>query len=84
MAKDVVENAKSIGIRAELDDSNESVAKKIAEAEKMKVPYTIVIGEKEVQSSQVEPRTRADLPPAKPASIEDFLGQVADHAKTRR
>ena len=83
MAQSVVEKAYSMGIRAELDDSNESVAKKIHEAEAMKVPYTIVIGEKEVQSGQVEPRTRADLPDAKPASVEDFLHQVADHAKAR-
>jgi threonyl-tRNA synthetase len=84
MAKDVVEKAKGLGIRAELDDSNESVAKKVAEAEKMKVPYVIVVGEKEVQSGQIEPRVRADLPPAKAASIDEFLRQVADHAQARR
>ena len=84
MAQSVVEKAYSMGIRVELDDSNESVAKKIHEAEAMKVPYMLVIGEKEVQSGQVEPRTRADLPPAKPAAVDDFLSQIFKDAKARR
>lgn len=83
MAKSVVENAKALGIRAELDDSNESVGKKVAEAEAMKVPYTIVIGEKEVSSGQIEPRTRADLPAAQSASFDDFLHQVANQVSKR-
>ena len=36
------------GIRTELDDSNEKVGKKIRESATMKVPWTIVIGQKEV------------------------------------
>jgi threonyl-tRNA synthetase len=36
------------GVRAELDDSNEKVGKKIRDAATMKVPWTIVIGQKEV------------------------------------
>src|SRR3989338_1588288 len=42
LAKDVVKKEKELGIRAELDDSNETLGKKIRETEVMKVPYTIV------------------------------------------
>lgn len=83
MADNVVKSAKEMGIRVELDDSSESVAKKVAGAEAMKVPYTIVIGPKEAESGQVEPRTRADLPPAQPTSYEEFLRQLADQASKR-
>ena len=84
MAKDVVENAKVLGIRAELDDSNESVAKKVAEAEKMKVPYTVVIGEKEVHSGRVTPRHRSDLPELPELTVNELLERLSQDAKSRR
>ncbi|HVE80782.1 MAG TPA: threonine--tRNA ligase [Candidatus Dormibacteraeota bacterium] len=52
---------KAAGIRTELDVSNESVSKKIRGASLAKVPYTIVVGDKEVASGKVAPRVRADL-----------------------
>lgn len=85
LAKNVVEKAKDFGIRAGLDDSNQSVSKKIREAEVMKVPYTLIIGQKEVESNQVVPRLRADLglQADKPEHIDEFLGRVAEESKTR-
>lgn len=83
-AKAVVAAARELGLRAELDDSNESVGKKIHASEAMKVPYTIVIGRKEVESGNVTPRLRSDLKfETKESSIEDFLAMVADQAKSR-
>ncbi len=85
LAKDVVEKAKSLNLRAGLDDSNESVGKKIREAETMKVPYTVVIGEKEVKSGQVTPRLRHDLgeSPTSAMALDDFLQKLAEAAKKR-
>lgn len=86
LAADVVKNAKDLGIRVELDDSNESVGKKILEAEKMKVPYTVVIGKKEVESGEITPRNRTDLGKGKKEEtlkIEDFLQTVAEEAASR-
>lgn len=83
-AKEVVARAREQGLRAELDDSNESVGKKIHNAETMKVPYTLVIGGKEVESGNVTPRLRSDLKhEAKECSIEGFLTSVAEQAKNR-
>ncbi|MBI4033540.1 threonine--tRNA ligase [Candidatus Saccharibacteria bacterium] len=84
MAKGVVKKAKEMGLRAELDDANETVAKKVLEAEQMKVPYTVVIGEKEVQSGHVTPRHRADLPELVESSIDEFLQKLAEGVKSRR
>ncbi|MEX1059315.1 MAG: threonine--tRNA ligase, partial [Candidatus Saccharimonadales bacterium] len=84
MAKNVVKKSKEHGLRAELDDSNETVAKKILEAEKMKVPYMVVIGEKEVQSNNVAPRHRSDLPELPESTIDELLERLARDAKSRR
>lgn len=84
-AKSIVKTANAYGVRATLDDSNESVGKKIRDAEIMKVPYTVVVGGKEVESNQFIPRVRSDLAPVEgeSLSIEDFLRTVAEKAKKR-
>lgn len=83
-AKEIVAAARELGLRSELDDSNESVGKKIHNAEAMKVPYTLVIGGKEVESGKVTPRVRSDLKfEAKESSIEDFLASVVEQSKSR-
>ena len=43
-------------IRAELDDRNEKIGKKIRDTELMKVPYMFVIGEKEIAEESVSVR----------------------------
>lgn len=48
------------GIRAEIDSSNESVGKKIRRVSQQKIPYSVVIGEKEVASGQLAVRSRQD------------------------
>ena len=84
LAKDIATKAKEQGLRAELDDSNESVGKKIHDAETMKVPYTVVIGPKEAGGGQLSPRHRADLPELPTSSVNDLLKTLADHAQSRR
>ncbi|MCL1876704.1 threonine--tRNA ligase [Candidatus Saccharibacteria bacterium] len=61
LATKVMNFAKENGVRATLDDSNNSVGKKIRSAEIMKVPYSIVIGDKEAESSLLPLRVRSDL-----------------------
>lgn len=47
------------GFRAAIDASSESVGKKIRSAGVAKVPYTVVIGDKEIESGQISPRVRS-------------------------
>jgi threonyl-tRNA synthetase len=49
------------GIRAKLDGSNNSVGKKIRNAEIYQLPYTVVVGEKEVTSGELPVRIRSDI-----------------------
>ncbi len=85
-ADSVLLQAKELGLRVTVDNSNESVGKKIRAAEVAKVPYTIVIGEKEMESSQVMPRIRKDIEVEsdhQPLSFENFFKTVAHEAKSR-
>ena len=79
--------ASELGLRAEVDNSNESVGKKIRAAEVAKVPYTVVIGEKEIASGSLMPRVRQDMTvnegAGEPIGTEQFLKTVANEAKTR-
>lgn len=59
-ALQVKEKLISAGVRAEIDATNESLGKRIREAEKQKVPYMVVVGEKEMQSDSVAVRSRDD------------------------
>jgi threonyl-tRNA synthetase len=85
-AKKVQSEARALGVRMTVDNSNESVGKKIRSSEVAKVPYTIVIGEKEIESGEVVPRIRKDMavmevPLALP--VENFLKTVVNEAKSR-
>ena len=83
-AKSVVEKANKAGLRASLDDSNGSVAKKIRDAEVLKVPYTVVIGAKEVESGQLSPRQRSDLSEISSLSVDELLDRLSQDAKARK
>ncbi len=75
------------GIRISVDDSNESVGKKIRAAATMKVPYTLVIGEKEVAEGKLTPRIREDLAvegrEEQQFGVEQFFTTLANEVKAR-
>lgn len=85
-ATEIINKAKELGIRATIDNDNESVGKKIRNAELMKVPYAIVIGQKEIESGEVTPRIRKDMEVHnEPTSrtVDEFLKTVAHEVKSR-
>ena len=62
-------------IRVEINDDNESIGKKIREAEKQKIPYMLVVGEKEAESNSVavRPRGSRDI---KTIKVEKFIEKI--------
>lgn len=84
MAHNVVEKAKALNIRTSLDDSNETVSKKVRDAEELKVPYSVVIGPKEQRSGELEPRSRHDLSDSGRQKVDTLLEKIAEDAKARR
>lgn len=85
-AEELQVRAKELGLRVVLDNDNESVGKKIRAAELMKVPYSVVIGEKEVETGELVPRVRKDMEVDtnhQSHTIDEFLKTVANEAKSR-
>jgi len=80
-AEAVVGHLRGAGCRAEGDLRNEKVGFKVREAEKAKVPYMLVVGEREMQGGTVSVRGRsgADLGAMSPAAVIDLIR--ADVAK---
>lgn len=55
-ANQLYSQLKDLGYRVEIDDRNEKVNRKIAESEQMKIPYAVVIGQKEIEGNGVSLR----------------------------
>lgn len=74
-AKQVLEAVRDGGWRVELDDRNEKLGYKIREAQLAKIPYAVVVGDKEVEAQTVAPRRRGgeNLPPM---SVADFVQRL--------
>lgn len=81
-AETVLRELKAVGLRAELDDRSESVGKKIREAEMEKVPYMLIVGEKEAKDKSVAVRARnqKDLGAMK---LNKFQDKLAEEIKNR-
>jgi len=81
-AKEVLARLTSAGFRAELDDRSEKVNLKIREAQLQKVPYMLVIGDREAQAGQVSVRNRkAGDQGAVP--VEDFIRRLSDKVASK-
>jgi len=74
-AKRVFEKLRNSGLRVELDERNEKLGYKIREAQLAKIPYAVVIGDKEVQNQTIAPRRRGgeNIPPL---TVGDFVGRL--------
>ncbi len=74
-AQDVYRQLRNAGIRVERDVRNEKLSFKIREAQLQKIPYMLVIGDKEVEQGTVTPRYRdgKNLSPMTPAEFVDFV-----------
>ncbi|WKV09477.1 threonine--tRNA ligase [Thermoanaerobacterium sp. CMT5567-10] len=69
-------------IRVELDDRNEKIGYKIREAQMQKIPYMLILGDKEVESGNVSVRSgkEGDLGSK---SIQEFLSSILEEIKNK-
>jgi threonyl-tRNA synthetase len=70
------------GLRATVDDSRETVPKKIRAAELMKVPYTLVVGDREIEAGTVAVRTRVGKE-TRGVPLDPFVDAIVEEASTR-
>ena len=81
-AKKVAQQLTEAGLRVEVDDRNEKMGYKIRAAQTQKIPYMLVVGDKEVQSGEVSVRNRF-LGDEGALSLESFLEKIEGFIKDR-
>jgi len=72
----------AMGFRVEVDYRNEKIGKKIREAQLEKVPYMVVVGDRDMENGTVSPRHRADGDLGA-MSFEDFAALVKEVVDTK-
>ncbi len=82
-AKDVLQKLKKADIRAEIDERQEKIGRKIRDTELMRVPYMLVVGEKEEAEKKVSVR-RQGKGDAGAKFVEEFLQEVVLEIKERQ
>jgi len=82
-AKTILQKLKKADIRADIDDRNEKIGKKIRETELMKVPYMLVVGEKEMNEGKVAVR-RQGKGDSGVLPIEDFIEAARNEISERK
>lgn len=78
----VTEKLKAEGIRAELDDRNEKLGYRLREAQTKKVPYTLILGDKEKQDSTISYRLHGEKDTTT-VSQEEFIKLIKEEIKNK-
>ena len=81
-ANEIKQKLFDAGIRVSLDDRAEKVGYKIREAQLKKVPYMLIVGEKEVESGTVSVRSRKDGDLGA-VSVDEFIKKALEEIKTK-
>lgn len=81
-AETILEKLKKSDIRVELDDRQEKIGKKIRDAEMMKIPYMLVIGEREMEKESVAVRKQGKGD-AGTVTVQEFINSVTEEIKNR-
>lgn len=77
------EKLEAAGLRVECDERNEKIGYKIREAQLEKVPYMLVVGDKEMEKGNLSVRTRKEGDGGE-MEVDAFLARVEEDIKTRR
>jgi len=82
-AKEVAQKLKAENIRIEVKDTNETLGKKIREAEMQKIPYLLIVGDKEIEAKAVAVRERGkgDLGQM---PLDNFITKIKDEIKNKK
>jgi threonyl-tRNA synthetase len=81
-AKTVLQDIKNADIRGEVDDRNEKIGKKIRDAELLKIPYMLVVGEKEMNEQKVSIR-RHGAGDKGQKTVKDFITEAKEEIVQR-
>ena len=82
-ARALADQLTELGIRAEVDDRNETLNYRVREAETAKVPYMAVVGAREAEGDTVAVRVRGTGKKQEVLARADFAARVAEQIRTR-
>lgn len=80
--KKILEELKKNNVRAEIDDSDESLGKRIRNAEKQKIPYILVVGEKEEKDESVAVRSGDSKQEV--TGIKEFVEKISKEIEEKK
>ena len=80
--KEIVKKLKENGFRAKQDLRNEKIGFKIREHTLKRVPYLLVVGDKEMEAGEIAVRSRSGEDLGK-MSVEDFIAKLDNEVKSR-
>lgn len=82
-ARQLQDELKSQGVRVNIDDRNEKMGYKIREAQMQKIPYQIVVGDKEVENNQVNVR-RYGSQDQETIEKDEFIWSLVDEIRLKK
>lgn len=82
-AQTISKSLKNADIRVDIDDRNEKIGKKIRDTELARVPYMLIVGEKEMNEKKVSIR-RQGKGDSGSGSVEDFISELKDEILQRK
>ncbi|MCG9841215.1 threonine--tRNA ligase [Staphylococcus argenteus] len=82
-ARQLQDELKSQGVRVNIDDRNEKMGYKIREAQMQKIPYQIVVGDKEVENNQVNVR-RYGSQDQETMEKDEFIWSLVDEIRLKK
>jgi Threonyl-tRNA synthetase len=80
---EIVQKLNKLGIRAAADLRNEKIGFKIREHTLKRIPYLLVVGDKEVEQQEVAVRTRTGEDLGK-FNVDDFVAKISEEIKNRQ
>ena len=78
----IEQELRKVGVRVKTDNRNEKIGYKIREAQLEKVPYMLVIGDKEIEANAVAVRSRKDGDLGQ-VKVEDFVKKIKEEIDTK-
>ena len=81
-AKQVTDALQAAGVRVVLDERDEKIGYKIREAQSQKIPYMIIVGDKEAENGTISVRTRSGGDEGA-MSVESFIEKLGKEVSTR-
>jgi threonyl-tRNA synthetase len=82
-ARRVEQTLAGAGVRVEVDDSQNSMQKKIRENSRQKIPYLLIVGDAETEGGTVNVRRRGEKEQEETA-LEDFTGRIVGEVRSRQ